>query len=336
MTAALRACLAVAALLALAGTAIACRRSNAGASAAKTASARSIDRLATSSAPTATANAHGTCATPHPHAPGNETASIESGGLQRSYILHVPPSYDGTRKTPLVLNLHGFGSNAQQQAVYAGLPAKGDRDGFITVSPDGTGDPRHWTYPGLGSVDDVAFVRELLDTLERDLCIDEGWVFTAGMSNGAAFSQVLACALPGRFAAVAAVAALVYQARCDTAPPVAVIGFHGTADPCVPFEGGQTACGQRLPVPAIEDSARNWAQHDGCSAEPARTQVSEHVRSIAYSECEDSTAVLLYVVDGGGHTWPGSIDVARLGATTQEINATDLIWQFFAAQAGSR
>jgi polyhydroxybutyrate depolymerase len=86
-------------------------------------------------------------------------------------------------------------------------------------------------------------------------------------------------------------------------------------------------------VPPVETSAEDWARHNGCNLEPARSQATEHVRVIAYSECDDEVAVLLYAVEGGGHTWPGSIDVPRLGAVTSEIDATDLLWEFFEAQA---
>lgn len=274
------------------------------------------------------------CDPSKPHAAGDETATLRSGDLDRSYIIHVPKNYDGARGMPLVLNFHGFGSGARQQALYSRLPAKGDLEGFITVSPEGSDALRRWNYPGVGGVDDVAFVRDLLDRLETDLCVDARRVFAAGISNGSAFAQIVACAMPDRIAAVAAVAALVFPARlCDGVPPVPVIAFHGTDDPCVPFAGGTTQCGLRLPVAAVEDSARNWAQRDACGLAPADAQVSTHVRAISYSECAAHAAVVLLVVDGGGHTWLGSVDVPRLGATTHEIDATDEIWQFFAAHA---
>jgi polyhydroxybutyrate depolymerase len=325
------------AVASLAVIAAACRRGDSGATnASKTATAApaGIGRGATPAARDQVSAA--SCETPLPHAAGNASETLRSGGLDRAYVLHVPPSYDGTRRMPLVLTLHGFGSNGRQQAIYSGLPAKGDREGFIVVSPDGTGTPLHWTYPGLGDVDDVAFIRELLDRLVGTLCIDAKQVFVSGMSNGAAFSQRVACAMPERIAAVAAVTALVYPWDCATGAAISVIGFQGTADPCVPFEGGTSQCGQRLLVPPIEESLRKWALHDGCEAAPTEQHVSEHVRKIAYGACSGGTAVVLFVIEGGGHTWPGSIDVARLGATTREVNATDQIWQFFAAQAAAR
>jgi polyhydroxybutyrate depolymerase len=276
------------------------------------------------------------CAAPRPHAAGDADQTLPSGGIDRTYILHVPPSYDGTRQTPLVLNLHGFGSNARQQAIYSGFPPKADREGFIVVTPDGTGEPRHWNYSGLGGADDIAFARDLLDRLEADLCIDEKRVFVSGMSNGAAMSSFIACALPDRITAIAPVGATAYPPACAAVRAIPVISFRGTEDPCVPFDGGTSKCGMGLPVKPAEDVIRSWATHDRCNLDAARQQFSTHVRTIAYSECADDTAVVLFVVEGGGHTWPGSIDVPRLGPTSHEVNATDEIWSFFVGQGQLR
>jgi polyhydroxybutyrate depolymerase len=261
---------------------------------------------------------------------------LQSGGIERTYILHVSPSYDGTRQTPLVLNLHGFGSNARQQAIYSGFPGKSDREGFIVVTPDATGTPKHWNYPGLGGADDIGFMRDLLDRVEADLCIDAKRVFVSGMSNGAAMSSFIACAMPDRITAIAPVAASVFARTCTGVRAIPTISFRGTEDPCVPFEGGTSKCGQFLPVVAAKDAMRAWAEHNRCNVTPAEQQFSAHVNTITYSECSDGAAVVLFVIDGGGHTWPGSIDVPRLGATSHEVNATDEIWQFFAAQGNLR
>jgi polyhydroxybutyrate depolymerase len=264
---------------------------------------------------------------------GDTNASLRSGDLDRTYILHIPPQYDGIADLPLVLNLHGYGSNARNQSAYSRLPQKADEAGFVVVTPDGAGTPQQWNNLQLAELpDDVAFIRELLDHLEATLCIDPDRVYATGISNGSAFAQRLACLLSDRIAAVAAVAAFVYPVVCNGRPPVPVIAFHGTADTCVPYEGGVTTCGRGgLPVPPVETAAASWARHNGCTEEPSRTSVSEHVRSIAYSECRDNVAVVLYAVDGAGHTWPGSVDVPRLGPVTREIDATDLMWEFFQA-----
>lgn len=280
--------------------------------------------------------ARASCAAVKPHAAGDTTETMQSGGIDRTYILHVPALYDGTRETPLVINLHGFGSNARQQAIYSGFPDKADNEGFIVVTPNGTGSPQHWNYPGLGGADDIAFMGDLLDRVEADLCIEVKRVFVSGISNGAAMASFIACAMPDRISAIAPVAASVFPRTCTGAAPVPIISFQGTDDPCVPFNGGTSKCGQALPVPATKDAILNWATHDGCNTTPAEQQFSPHVSTIAYSECTDDAAVVLFVIDGGGHTWPGSIDVPRLGVTSHEVNATDEIWEFFVAQGNLR
>jgi polyhydroxybutyrate depolymerase len=272
-------------------------------------------------------------------AAGDTVETITVEGVERSYILRVPPQYDGTAPLPLVLNFHGFGSNARQQAAYSRLPAKGDAEGFVVVSPDGGGPPgqQQWNSRRFADLpDDVAFVEALLDRLTAGLCIDTARVYAVGMSSGANFSQRLACELPDRIAGVAAIAATFYPVDCASRRPVPVIAFHGTADTCVPYEGGPVTCGRGtggIPVPSTEFGAARWAAHNACNAAPSQTQLTANVRAIAYSECRENVAVILYTVEGGGHTWPGAIDVPRLGPTTREIDATDLLWEFFEGQA---
>ena len=216
----------------------------------------------------------------------------------------------------------------------SGLPAKADEESFVLVTPQGTGDRPHWNFTDfeLGGPDDVSFIRDLLDTLESRLCIDPSRVYATGISNGAAMSVRLACDLADRVAAVGAVAGLYYPRDCPSTRPVPVIAFHGTDDPVVPFEGGQIAAGLRLSIRPIEESAADWAKHDGCGRGPEQERVAESVRLVRYTGCEWEAAVDLYIIEGGGHTWPGAaIDVPPLGATTHEIVATDLIWAFFEA-----
>jgi polyhydroxybutyrate depolymerase len=266
---------------------------------------------------------------------GENVQTLESGGRNRAYLVHIPSRSSMLRNAslplPVVLNLHGFGSNARNQAAYSRLPEKAEEEGFVLVTPDGAGTPQQWNNLQLPALpDDVAFISDLLDHLEDTLCIDPERIYAAGISNGSAFAQRLACLLPDRIAAVAAVAAFVYPIVCDGRPPVPIIAFHGTADACVPYEGGVTTCGRgNLPVPPVETSAENWARHNGCATGPVSRQVSEHVREIAYSGCTDSADVVLYAVEGGGHTWPGSINVPRLGPVTREIDATQLMVEFF-------
>ena len=197
------------------------------------------------------------CDPARPQAAGDFVQTIDSGGLTRRYILHIPPSYSdtgGVDATPLVLLFHGWGGNAREIARYTGLPAKADRAGFIAVMPQGlatrnTPEP-HWYSPWLGlepgDPDNVAFIDDLLDALEAELCIDSARVFSTGFSNGGELSVRLACDLSDRIAAIAPVAGVYFppffpdlpEPGCST-QPVPVITFHGTTDPGVPFEGGE-------------------------------------------------------------------------------------------------
>jgi polyhydroxybutyrate depolymerase len=267
------------------------------------------------------------CAQARPHAAGNSDVTLDSG---RHYILRVPPAYDGAHELPLVINLHGAGSNGAQQAFYSGFLKKADNEGFITLTPDATGAGHAWNFLALPSVDDdVAFIATALDRTEADLCVNAARVYSTGISSGAAMSVRLACSLQDRIAAVGVVAGIWYPPNCPP-KPMPVLEFHGTEDPAVPFNGGNVA-GTRIPAPSVEGAMAQWAKADGCSDAPAQARFSPHVRTEIYGGCRGNASVELYVVEGGGHTWPGSsVQVLALGDTTQEISATDTIWRFFA------
>lgn len=270
------------------------------------------------------------CSPSRPHASGDFNETITSGGLQRTYILRVPASYTGAKAVPLLFNLHGYGSSTTAQAIYSGLPQKAEDEGFVLVTPQATGSPAHWNITLLEPVDDVGFIRDMLDTFEAQLCIDPARVYSAGMSNGAAMSARLACSLSDRIVAIAPVAGVYFPLGCSSTRPVPLIAFHGTADPIAPYNGGITP--QGLPFPPVETAVASWAQFNGCTSGPVESQVTPNVRLKRYDDCNENATVELYIVDGGGHTWPdATIDLApgTYGPTTHEISANDLMWEFF-------
>jgi polyhydroxybutyrate depolymerase len=209
----------------------------------------------------------------------------------------------------------------------------------VVITPQGRdGLVSHWSVPPLPDTkDDVDFVRAMLATTTRDLCIDPDRVYAAGMSNGAIFSTVLACELPGQFAAIAPVAGVNVEMPCRRGtPPVSLLAFHGTADSVVPYDGG-ALLGGSLPVLGgvkarpVDDMVARWAAFDRCGARPQRTRVSDQVERVTYPRCRDHEDVELVRVEGGGHTWPGAVAVDRLGATTESISATSAMLDFFDA-----
>lgn len=286
------------------------------------------------------------CAVTAPPAAGTERVELSSGGADRWYDRLVPAAYDG-EPTPLVVDLHGYLSGAEGQAAMSGFGATAEREGFVLATPQGNGDLAYWNaVPHPDLPDDVGFVADVIDDVSAAVCIDPDRVYVDGMSNGAFLTSLVACELADRVAAVAAVAGLLVPADCAPSRPVPVLAVHGTADRYVPFTGGRgpalddlawdgdsSRAFDGLVFGDLTEAAARWAELDGCDPEPTRTDVSDEVEVIAYGDCADDAAVELFVVDGGGHAWPGS-DVSRasadiVGPTTFDVDATDLIWTFF-------
>jgi polyhydroxybutyrate depolymerase len=149
-------------------------------------------------------------------------------------------------------------------------------------------------------------------------------------------SSVLACRLPNRFAAFAPVTVVFFTDRCAGTRPVSIVAFAGTADPIVPFNGGKVNCCGGATVAGAPDSMAGWARHDNCAATPKEVRLSSEVRRRTWHDCDDKSEVVFYIVDGGGHTWPGAIAVPRLGMTTTQINASATIWEFFKSKTLAR
>jgi polyhydroxybutyrate depolymerase len=272
-------------------------------------------------------------------APGVEQRrTLDAGGSRRSYLLYLPSSWQRGRPLPLVLVFHGAGGRSAGMARHTGFSRVAEREGFAVVYPDGVG--RRWNDGrGIGGArDDVGFVRLLVDSLERELGIDPRRVYATGISNGAVFAHRLACDLPGVLAAIAPVAGAVpagLAERCGAAAPVAVVAFQGTADRFMPYEGGGVA----LRGGAVLSAARSagfWARVNGCADGPEDAPPVDSVtdgtrlRREAYFGCRENRSVVLYTIEGGGHTWPGGPPASRrIGRASREIDATGTIWDFF-------
>jgi polyhydroxybutyrate depolymerase len=263
--------------------------------------------------------------------------SLRAGGIERTYLLHLPESSPSGRALPLLLVFHGAGGGSASMARHAGLAPLAVARGYAVVHPDGL--DRRWN-DGRGNAeqDDVEFIRVLLDSLGRELTVDPRRVYAAGISNGAGFSYRLACDLPGTFAAIAAVAgapAAVLEERCAVTRPVSVIAFQGTRDPLMPYEGGDVAL-RRGRVLSAPRSAALFAGVDGCApapvvaAEPDTVADGIRVRRTTYEACREGRSVVLYTIDGGGHTWPGGPAVGRrVGRVSRDIDASRVMLDFF-------
>lgn len=254
---------------------------------------------------------------------------LRTGLSERDYRLRVPASATQTDRLPLVLSFHGRGSDAREHESYAGFAAVAERARFILVTPNGTGTPRGWdagaTPPG--HADDIAFATDLIATLKADLCVDDARVYAVGFSNGSFMAARVGCALGKEVAAIAGVAGAHRPAgECSRAMPV--LAIHGTADTIVPFERGSIR--GTYPYGGARSEMGGWSVANHCSGAAPAERVSAKVTRESYRGCE--APVVLYVVQGGGHTWPGASEIPALGTTTREINAAETVWAFFAAQ----
>ena len=74
-----------------------------------------------------------------------------------------------------------------------------------------------------------------------------------------------------------------------------------------------------------------WARNNGCSDRPAEEPVSPQVKKLSFADCRAAT--VQYIVDKGGHSWPGAASNVRqltgVGLVTEDISASELAWAFF-------
>ena len=271
-----------------------------------------------------------------------DNGSFVSSGEKREYLLYVPRSYDRTRPTPLVISMHGAGLWGASQRDISRWNELADAKGFIVVYPSGVGGKgvRVWrAEPGEGLTKDVKFISALIDTLSAHYNIDSTGIFANGLSNGGGMSFALSCMLSNRIAAVGMVAAAqtLPWPWCTDQRPMPMIAFHGTADAHVPYNGGSSWISPR-PWPNVPQWTANWARRNHCNSQPEDSSIARDVMRRTYTDCADGAPVVFYTIRGGGHTWPGGMElpVWFVGRTTRSIDATRLMWEFFNARGASR
>jgi len=245
--------------------------------------------------------------------------SITHDGLLRTYRLHLPANYDQDSIYPLVINMHGLGSNAWEQELYTQFNNVSDTGRFLVAYPNGINET--WNVSSETGTDDVGFISALIDSLDAEFSIDLQRVYATGMSMGGFMSYRLACQLSDRIAAIASVTGLQAYYPCNPVRPVPVAQFHGTLDPIVPYAG-------------VATTINNWVSNNGCPDTSVITDLPDidttdnsTVTVSYYGLCNDSTEVILYTIIGGEHTWPGA--PINIGVTNFDIHASNEIWKFF-------
>ncbi len=252
--------------------------------------------------------------------------SIDLGeGRVRSYVLYVPGGL--TEPAPLIVDFHGLTAAPDDQDKVSGMRAAGAANGFVVAQPEAELVANAWDT--LEGSPDVDFAIAIVDDVAGRLLIDLDRVYATGFSAGGGLAARLGCDAPDTFAAVAVVAgAHIGHRRCEPGQPVPIIAFYGKDDFLVPYRGFGL-------LPDIVEWAGDWAVRNGCESEAGSEAATPEVTVTSWRKCDGRGDVILYTVDEGGHGWPGTPDRGRIGDTTDTIDATELMWQFFAARPRS-
>jgi polyhydroxybutyrate depolymerase len=289
-------------------------------------------------------------------APGNHSFSLRFGDRTRRFIVHMPPQAREGRPLPVVLSFHGGGGTAKDQQDHVRTDPLADREGFIVVYPEGTGMLRRrlhtWNagsccgYAHDHHVDDVGFIRALLDDLARRTPIDRRRVYATGHSNGAMMAYRLAAELGDRIAAIAPVAGGMVVDSIRSPRPVPIMHFHSVDDPRALFGGGVGPpfpfTNSRVVHPVMDSVIAHWVAFDHCPATPSvgdtihgrpGTPSATHTATpIRYGPCAEGSEVVFWKLTGAGHVWPGAGEQAwqqYVGPATDVIGADTLMWRFF-------
>lgn len=267
----------------------------------------------------------------------SERGEILSQGLTRSFYLYTPSRYNQSALMPLVMAFHGGAGNGERLAELTGLNQIAEQEGFIVVYPDGISrgigyswnDGRQTDHPN-ESIDDVSFVKDLINHLVTIRQIDQSRIYAVGSSNGGFFVQTLACEKSDQFAAFASISATLPQpleSSCKTSQPISLLMIHRTGDRLVPWDGGSVRGRARGEILSALDTFAFWNRNNECLRQPNTTEVRSVPVSVMLHEsvdCPLSSQVELYEIRGEGHGWP---------RTDQDgIDANKLIWGFFEAK----
>jgi polyhydroxybutyrate depolymerase len=271
-----------------------------------------------------------------------ETLTVDN--LERQYSVYVPENL--TEPAPLVVALHPRGATGEAMRQISGFDAVADIEGFIVAYPDAIAG--EWNYtrgiPGYDVPhDDVKFLDTLVETLAETYNIDRERVYLVGFSNGGFMAERAACEVPTHFAAYATVAAAGFGGMLDVCVPkgtasAPILMMHGSADDNIPWDGmGVTRGDQTVYVLyPVTDTLAYWADFNDCEVSADRQDLPQSGRSpgtavrILTVPCANDSAVVLYVIVGGGHNWPGyEVSDGRAGLVNMDIDAATEIWKFF-------
>lgn len=241
-------------------------------------------------------------------------------GGERQAQVFIPANYTPTTRYPLVIVLHGFGANGAIQAAYLGLSERVDNKQFVLVAPDGTPNDQgtlYWdatpaccAFDKLGEVDDVAYIRGLIEEAARTYSIDPSRVALFGHSNGGFMTLRMACEASEYVTAAISLAGSTFEDAASCAPaarPVSVLLVHGDDDTTIRYEGGANGGN---PYPGAVETSERYALQAGCDvANPVpgpdldvdASVAGPETTTLIYPDCLQNAEVELWTIVGGPH-----------------------------------
>ncbi|MBI5294516.1 MAG: dienelactone hydrolase family protein [Chloroflexi bacterium] len=285
---------------------------------------------------------------------GNHDLSMSVDGLERTYILHVPPAAD--QPLPLIIVLHGTYGTGRKMQLGLGFDPYADERGFLVAYPDayqkpGENETARWNdgrgtlASSLAGIDDVKFITSLVNEIAAQVPLDKSRVFVTGASNGGMMTYRLGCETDRVFAGIAPVIGNIPEPIFDSCNPQAPLDFlaiNGDADPFVPHNGGEVCADtpSRLCeggwVKSQSESLTKFSAANGCDLAPqsvilpAQIDDDTSIEEQTYANCAGGAQVKAYIVQNGGHTWPPRESQLEAGGqATGNLDATQIIVDFF-------
>ena len=280
---------------------------------------------------------------------GLSSAQLSHGNELRTYWTYIPSGIQTNAAVPLLFVLHGSAGSGEDMIAITqhGFERIADKEKFVVVYPDAL--ERRWNEQD-GTADDVGFLLAIADKLAAESLIDKKRIFIVGISNGGMMAQRMVCEHANRIAGIATVAGTLPEKLakvCKPEQPVPVLLIHGTADPIVPWNGGPVAGFEEFGIVlSVRETVAVWMANNHCRGAAVTTtpadldpQDGTRIRTERFTDCAAGAGLSLLIVEGGGHTWPGGFQYLPerfIGRTTREIDANQVIWDFFRQFLGSR
>ena len=246
--------------------------------------------------------------------------TLNYDGLDRTYLLHVPSSYDGSSAVPLVVALHHAGGDGADFESTTGFSDKADANNFIVVYPNGI--DNSWNAGNCcgtameDTIDDVGFISVLIDTISENYNIDSARIFAAGFSNGSIMAYRLAAELSDKIAAIAAGSGQMMLDECNPSRAVPIMHLHALDDGAVPYEGGSAS---GYVFPSVESVIDIWVGINNCETNPDTVVNTGSLMVRKWAAQSSNADIVLFTTPTGGHAWLSGIP------------ATDSVWAFFSA-----